>query len=68
MYSHREPKSRVEVVDLDPYGTAAPFTDAALGCISDGGELQAYLCILTAHRPFMCDLYRCGSFGWIAIS
>ncbi|WRT66207.1 N2,N2-dimethylguanosine tRNA methyltransferase [Kwoniella shivajii] len=42
MYSHRSPvgpSSRVDVVDLDPYGTAAPFIDAALGCISDGGLL-----------------------------
>ncbi|WWD02810.1 N2,N2-dimethylguanosine tRNA methyltransferase [Kwoniella europaea PYCC6329] len=42
MYSHRSPvgpTSRVDVVDLDPYGTAAPFIDAAIGCISDGGLL-----------------------------
>ncbi|WWC89490.1 N2,N2-dimethylguanosine tRNA methyltransferase [Kwoniella dendrophila CBS 6074] len=42
MYSHRSPVgpcSRVDVVDLDPYGTAAPFVDAAIGCISDGGLL-----------------------------
>jgi tRNA G26 N,N-dimethylase Trm1 len=37
MYSRRDPKKRVEVVDLDPYGTAAPFIDAAIGCIADGG-------------------------------
>lgn len=28
-------------MDLDPYGTAAPFIDAALGCIADGGEWTA---------------------------
>ncbi|KAK8864245.1 N2,N2-dimethylguanosine tRNA methyltransferase [Kwoniella newhampshirensis] len=42
MYSRRSPvgpTSRVDVVDLDPYGTAAPFIDAALGCIADGGLL-----------------------------
>jgi tRNA (guanine26-N2/guanine27-N2)-dimethyltransferase len=38
MYSKRDPKKRVDVVDLDPYGTAAPFIDAAIGCIADGGE------------------------------
>ena len=37
MYNHRTPKDRVEVVDLDPYGTAAPFVDAAVQCVSDGG-------------------------------
>ncbi|WVR07192.1 N2,N2-dimethylguanosine tRNA methyltransferase [Kwoniella sp. DSM 27419] len=42
MYSHRSPvgpTQRVDVVDLDPYGTAAPFIDAALGSIADGGLL-----------------------------
>ncbi|OXM81975.1 N2,N2-dimethylguanosine tRNA methyltransferase [Cryptococcus neoformans Bt63] len=42
MYNHRSavgPSARVDVVDLDPYGTAAPFLDAAIGCISDGGLL-----------------------------
>lgn len=39
MYGHRTPRERVDVVDLDPYGTAAPFIDAALGCIADGGLL-----------------------------
>lgn len=39
MYSHRQPKSRVDVVDLDPYGTAAPFIDSAVQCIRDDGLL-----------------------------
>ncbi|KAG6851006.1 hypothetical protein H0H93_004493 [Arthromyces matolae] len=39
MYSHREEKHRVDVVDLDPYGTAAPFIDAAVQCVNDEGLL-----------------------------
>ncbi|KAG6866945.1 hypothetical protein C0991_003861 [Blastosporella zonata] len=39
MYSHREEKNQVDVVDLDPYGTAAPFIDAAVQCVKDGGLL-----------------------------
>lgn len=39
MYNHREEKKRVDVVDLDPYGTAAPFIDAAVQCVNDGGAL-----------------------------
>ncbi|KAF8163340.1 tRNA methyltransferase [Crassisporium funariophilum] len=39
MYNHRELKRRVDVVDLDPYGTAAPFIDAAVQCVNDGGLL-----------------------------
>jgi tRNA (guanine26-N2/guanine27-N2)-dimethyltransferase len=30
---------RFDVVDLDPYGTAAPFLDAAIQCLQDGGML-----------------------------
>jgi tRNA G26 N,N-dimethylase Trm1 len=37
MYSHRDSQARVDVVDLDPYGTAAPFIDAAVQSIRDGG-------------------------------
>lgn len=40
MYNHREEKSRVDVIDLDPYGTAAPFIDPAIQAIKDGGEAR----------------------------
>ncbi|ORX36858.1 S-adenosyl-L-methionine-dependent methyltransferase [Kockovaella imperatae] len=39
MLAHRHPVKRVEVVDLDPYGTAAPFIDAAVNAVADGGLL-----------------------------
>ncbi|KAI0093858.1 tRNA methyltransferase [Irpex rosettiformis] len=39
MYNHRAVDSRVDVVDLDPYGTAAPFIDAAVQCVADDGLL-----------------------------
>ncbi|RPD66222.1 N2,N2-dimethylguanosine tRNA methyltransferase [Lentinus tigrinus ALCF2SS1-6] len=39
MYNHRMERNRVDVVDLDPYGTAAPFIDAAVQCVNDGGLL-----------------------------
>lgn len=35
MYNHRA--NRVDCVDLDPYGTAAPFLDGAIQATSDGG-------------------------------
>jgi tRNA (guanine26-N2/guanine27-N2)-dimethyltransferase len=38
MYSFVD-KSGFDVIDLDPYGTAAPFLDASLQAISDGGLL-----------------------------
>lgn len=40
MYNHRTEKNRVDVVDLDPYGTAAPFIDAAVQSVNDGGEID----------------------------
>ncbi|KAH9822413.1 tRNA methyltransferase [Melampsora americana] len=39
MYTHRQPGKQFDLVDLDPYGTAAPFMDAAVQCITDGGLL-----------------------------
>ncbi|KAJ3920302.1 N2 N2-dimethylguanosine tRNA methyltransferase [Lentinula edodes] len=39
MYSHRT--DRVDVVDFDPYGTAAPFIDAAVQTVKD----ESFLCI-----------------------
>lgn len=39
LYAHREEPDRVDVVDLDPYGTAAPFIDSAVQSVSDGGLL-----------------------------
>ena len=39
MYNHRTEGSRVDVVDLDPYGTASPFIDAAVQSVNDSGLL-----------------------------
>ena len=41
MYSHRALKDRVDVVDLDPYGTAAPFLDAAVQAVRDDGRYSS---------------------------
>lgn len=64
MYNHREEKKRVDVVDLDPYGTAAPFIDAAVQCVSDGGKHSFFHCAaeLTFYykRPTLCYLHGFG--------
>lgn len=39
MYTHKPAKENVHVVDLDPYGSATPFIDAALQCVKDDGLL-----------------------------
>ncbi|KAF9013853.1 tRNA methyltransferase [Cyathus striatus] len=58
MYTHREEKKRVDVVDLDPYGTAAPFIDAAVQSVNDGGLLCVTctdLAVLaTTNNPEKC--------------
>lgn len=37
IYNHRAEADRVEVIDLDPYGTAAPFIDSSIQGVQDGG-------------------------------
>ncbi|KAL8280543.1 hypothetical protein RQP46_007191 [Phenoliferia psychrophenolica] len=37
MYNHRTDQKRFDCVDLDPYGSAVPFLDAAIGAVADGG-------------------------------
>lgn len=39
MYRHRGKSDRYPVVDLDPYGSAGPFLDAAVQAVEDGGLL-----------------------------
>jgi tRNA G26 N,N-dimethylase Trm1 len=39
LYHHRSDQHRVEVIDLDPYGTAAPFIDGAVQAVADGGKV-----------------------------
>jgi len=54
MYNHREERSRVDVVDLDPYGTAAPFIDAAVQCINDGGQSLFGQCF--SQPDHLCEI------------
>ena len=39
MYEMRGRRDRYDVIDLDPYGSPAPFLDAAVQAVSDGGLL-----------------------------
>lgn len=41
MWQHREPDKRFTVVDIDPYGGADPFLDAAVQAVEDGGNCHA---------------------------
>ena len=64
MYSHSPENTRVDVVDLDPYGTAAPFIDAAVQCVKDGGQSAQFVdchsltCICLPHRLVVRNMHR----------
>lgn len=40
MYQHRDEDKRFDCVDLDPYGSAVPFLDAAVNATADGGAFR----------------------------
>ncbi|KAF7188705.1 tRNA (guanine(26)-N(2))-dimethyltransferase, mitochondrial [Pseudocercospora fuligena] len=46
---------KYDVIDLDPYGTAAPFIDAALQAINDGG----LLCVTCTDSGVFASLGYC---------
>ena len=50
MYASRSRSSRFDVVDLDPYGSPAPFLDSAVQCVSDGG----LLCVTCTDMAVLC--------------
>lgn len=44
MYQHRKEEDRFDCIDLDPYGSAVPFLDAAMNAIADGGAPCSRTC------------------------
>jgi tRNA (guanine26-N2/guanine27-N2)-dimethyltransferase len=58
MYQNREPASaRFDVVDLDPYGSATPFLDAAVQSVQEGGLLAVTctdLAVLCGNHSEAC--------------
>jgi tRNA (guanine26-N2/guanine27-N2)-dimethyltransferase len=59
MMLHREPSKQFHVVDLDPYGTAAPFLDSAVQSVVDGGLLMVTctdMAVLCGNTPEACYL------------
>jgi hypothetical protein len=53
MYQHRDPLKQFDVVDLDPYGSAMPFLDAAVQAVSVSISLNRHvhqgLLVLDSH-------------------
>lgn len=58
MHRSKPPEGqRFEAVELDPYGTAAPFLDSAMQCITEGGLLMVTctdLAVLAGAYPEAC--------------
>ena len=54
MYQNKQFTNRFDVIDLDPYGTAAPFLDSAVQAIQNGG----LLCVTCTDAAILC-----GNFG-----
>lgn len=57
MHASNAPQQRFDVIDLDPYGSAAPFLDAAVQSVEDGG-LLCVTCtdmgVLSGGHPETC--------------
>lgn len=41
MYEAASKREFFDVIDLDPYGSAAPFIDGAVKAVSNGGSCDA---------------------------
>ncbi len=57
MYQSREPQSQFDVIDLDPYGSAANFLDSAVQAVSEGGLLCVTctdMTVLSGRYPEVC--------------
>ncbi|XP_023670269.2 tRNA (guanine(26)-N(2))-dimethyltransferase [Paramormyrops kingsleyae] len=54
MYEARGRKDRYDVIDLDPYGSPAPFVDGAVQAVSEGG----LLCVTCTDMAVMAG--NCG--------
>ncbi|KAA6373643.1 MAG: putative n -dimethylguanosine trna methyltransferase [Streblomastix strix] len=63
MYERAIAQKSFDIIDLDPYGTAAPFLDAALNAICDGGMLGVTctdMGVLAGNHPGTCySKYGC---------
>ncbi|CAL8105884.1 unnamed protein product [Calicophoron daubneyi] len=66
MHEHKIPQNRFTVVDIDPYGTASPFLEAAVQCLHEGG----LLCVTSTDMAVLCGSTpgtSMGKYGGIAV-
>jgi len=50
---YARPGMRFDAVDIDPFGTPAPFMDSAIRALNDGGLLM----VTATDAPALCGLY-----------
>lgn len=53
LYESVAKKSKYDIIDLDPYGSAVPFLDSALQAIADDG----LLCVTCTDMAILCASY-----------
>ncbi|XP_057565172.1 tRNA (guanine(26)-N(2))-dimethyltransferase isoform X2 [Hippopotamus amphibius kiboko] len=58
MYQHQKLSERFDVIDLDPYGSPAPFLDAAVQAVSEGGEAS----LMRGKQALVYQCVGCGAF------
>ncbi|OLN97539.1 tRNA (guanine(26)-N(2))-dimethyltransferase, mitochondrial [Colletotrichum chlorophyti] len=54
-------ENKYDAIDLDPYGTAAPFLDAAVQAVRDDGGLLCVTCTDGSHWAGHCYAEKCFS-------
>ena len=63
MHGLRASKNFVDVVDLDPYGTAIPFLESSISSLANNGLMCVTftdMAVLCARKPHVC-FYKYGS-------
>lgn len=60
MHEHKSQNNHFDVIDLDPYGSSAPFLDAAVQAVAGDGGL---LCITCTDYATLCGVHPATSLG-----
>ncbi len=53
LIKHSAPKERFEIVDIDPFGSPAPFLDCSIRAVRDGGMVS----ITATDTAVLCGMY-----------
>jgi len=53
LLKHSSPKTRFDVIDVDPFGSPVPFIESSIRALRDGG----LLCLTATDMPPLCGKY-----------